>query len=562
MKIQTSLMTLILVFTGLYCTSAQVPEIMNYQGRVVVNETNFNGIGFFKFALVDQGMNTAVQAEGTASVTSKFVTSVAVTEGGSGYASAPSISFIGGGGSGAVAHALISGGVVTSISVDNAGSGYTSIPSVVIDPPAGSITYTTYWSNDETASGEPASSVSLNVDGGLFSVLLGDTSHKNMVTLPASVFTTADLSLRVWFSDGGSFEELTPDQRLATVPYAMNVANSGKLHQIITVGAGGDHTSISDALTAITDNAEDKLYVIKVGPGRFEEPILIMKPYVSIQGSGLEVTTIFNTTGITNFNTQGAVIASVDSSLSDISIIATNALVAFGNHATALFVGNMGTNDFLVKNVLCEAYGGYTATGIYCRDASPRLENIYTEASGDKYSYGIYLYNSFSTIETAIAIVSGADWGDTAIIIFGGAPYINNAECRTTGDDALTSANDGINISGAAEPILNNVIAWASAVNGANKGIKCSGTGTTPTLTNCKIIGEDSSGDNHGLYQFGATVKVHNSLIKGATAALHVSNNGATTFAANCQVDGPQTTQFGAVLTTVHCYDESFIAIP
>ena len=35
--------------------SAEVPGIINYQGRVAVNATNFNGTGLFKFAIVDGG---------------------------------------------------------------------------------------------------------------------------------------------------------------------------------------------------------------------------------------------------------------------------------------------------------------------------------------------------------------------------------------------------------------------------------------------------------------------------------------------------------------------------
>jgi hypothetical protein len=39
--------------------SAQVPQLINYQGRVVVGTTNFNGTGSFKFALVNAAGTTA-----------------------------------------------------------------------------------------------------------------------------------------------------------------------------------------------------------------------------------------------------------------------------------------------------------------------------------------------------------------------------------------------------------------------------------------------------------------------------------------------------------------------
>jgi hypothetical protein len=117
---------------------AQVPRLINYQGRVAVNAVNFDGPGQFKFALVDS--------------------------------------------TGAI----------------------------------------TYWSNDGTsaAGSEPAASVTLTVSKGLYSVLLGDSTLANMSAIPASVFTNADVRLRVWFNDGVNGSQLlTPDQRLAPSPY-------------------------------------------------------------------------------------------------------------------------------------------------------------------------------------------------------------------------------------------------------------------------------------------------------------------------------------------------------
>lgn len=58
------------------------------------------------------------------------VTDVIVTAGGSGYASAPTVTFSGGGGTGAAATAVISGGAVVGVVVTNGGSGYTSAPTV------------------------------------------------------------------------------------------------------------------------------------------------------------------------------------------------------------------------------------------------------------------------------------------------------------------------------------------------------------------------------------------------------------------------------------------------
>lgn len=83
---------------------------------------------------------------------------------------------------------------------------------------------TSYWSNDGTSSGgaEPTAAVQLGVNEGLFNVLLGDTNLSNMTSLSASAFDGTDRYLRVWFSsDGSSFTQLSPDRRVASVPYAL-----------------------------------------------------------------------------------------------------------------------------------------------------------------------------------------------------------------------------------------------------------------------------------------------------------------------------------------------------
>ena len=69
-------------------------------------------------------------ATATATVSTGAITSIAVTLGGTGYTSAPTISFTGGGGTGAAATATIAAGTITSIAVTSGGTGYTSTPTI------------------------------------------------------------------------------------------------------------------------------------------------------------------------------------------------------------------------------------------------------------------------------------------------------------------------------------------------------------------------------------------------------------------------------------------------
>ena len=82
-----------------------------------------------------------------------------------------------------------------------------------------------YWSNDGTGSAgsPPAAPVTLAVSKGLYSVQLGDTVLTNMTELPSSALEHEDVRLRIWFNDGSrGFQLITPDQRLAAVPYAIH----------------------------------------------------------------------------------------------------------------------------------------------------------------------------------------------------------------------------------------------------------------------------------------------------------------------------------------------------
>ncbi len=138
-------LTSFILISSFVVSFAAVPQLINHQGRMAVNGTNFEGSGQFKFALVN--------ADST----------------------------------------------------------------------------TTYWSNDgtSTAGSQPTAAVSLTVTKGLYAVLLGDTG---MTTLPTSVFDNADVRLRVWFNDGANgFQQITPDQRRAAAPYALNAASADQV---------------------------------------------------------------------------------------------------------------------------------------------------------------------------------------------------------------------------------------------------------------------------------------------------------------------------------------------
>ena len=93
----------------------------------------------YKFSIPSKGSNAAGLNGGVFEYDVKSVASIAVTAGGSGYTSVPTVAITGGGGYGAAAIATISGGgAVTGITVTNPGREYTSTPTVTISGGGGS----------------------------------------------------------------------------------------------------------------------------------------------------------------------------------------------------------------------------------------------------------------------------------------------------------------------------------------------------------------------------------------------------------------------------------------
>jgi hypothetical protein len=106
---------------------------------------NFSGLNSLLFPDVIDGISIQSNSGAVQSLRSlnannydDYVTFVILTAGGSGYTSAPAVSFSGGGGSGATAVAYITDGVVIGFRMVGLGSGYTSAPTVTLSGGGGS----------------------------------------------------------------------------------------------------------------------------------------------------------------------------------------------------------------------------------------------------------------------------------------------------------------------------------------------------------------------------------------------------------------------------------------
>lgn len=115
---------------------------------------------------------------------------------------------------------------------------------------------TSYWSNDGSsiAGSQPTTAVELAVDNGQLDVLLGDTALSHMTQpLDPAVFEGTERYLRLWFSaDGVNYEQLSPDRRIASVPYALQAGNADTLD-----GRHADELVLPSGSIVMSTSADD-----------------------------------------------------------------------------------------------------------------------------------------------------------------------------------------------------------------------------------------------------------------------------------------------------------------
>jgi len=151
-------------------------------------------------------------------------------------------------------------------------TGTTSFKFALVD----GITGVSHWSHDGTSvnGSEPATGIGLEVNKGLYSILLGDTGIPGMDALPPGVFTNSDVRLRVWvypLTVSFDYELLQPDRRIAAVGYAMMAADVED--ETITGAKIADGTLTDDDISTSANISDSKLAVI-VTPGKVADSAL------------------------------------------------------------------------------------------------------------------------------------------------------------------------------------------------------------------------------------------------------------------------------------------------
>jgi hypothetical protein len=406
---------------------------------------------------------------------------------------------------------------------------------------------TTYWANDGTASGEPSAAVPLAVSHGLFSVLLGDTTLDGMTqALTADVFSQPDRTLRVWFSTspGGPFSHLTPDTRIAAVPYALQAEEAANadtvdgLHAselggthyqnvVVVAKSGGDYTSVQAAIDSITAATAGNPYLVWVAPGVYVEQVT-MVPHVHLQGAGQEATVISSTASSDWPPTQATLVLTREVTLRDLTVANDGA----GLYNLALMATG-DTTHTMVAGVTARAQGGGTNRYAICLTGSGAhvtLQQVTALAENGIYNSG--LYNSggaAATLRGGSFTGRGGSWA-RGIDNTGSSTTLEATAVTALAEDGSSTNYSLHNSAGAAATLRGG--SFTARGGGQAIGISSYSNGTTLEAEGVTALGEDGSTENYGLYNHlsaAATLRGGSFTAREGTTARGIQNQGSET---------------------------------
>lgn len=227
--------------------------------------------------------------------------------------------------------------------------------------------------------------------------------------------------------------------------------------QVIVATSGGDYTTISAALAAITPTAANP-YVIQVMPGTYTENIT-MKSYVDLRGAGAEVTVI-QATGI------GSDVITI-SSLTNVGIY--DLTIKGGRFG----IYNSSSSPMIDGNIIT----GNGSAGIYNTGASPTIQRNAIKGNG----VGISNNSSSTPIINGNVITGNTEQG-----------IYNNNNCTATisGNTIDGNTKEGVYSSTSMMIILGNRI-----TNNGFTGVSISSTSTA--IYGSRVIGNTVTGNGH-----------------------------------------------------------------
>jgi hypothetical protein len=418
---------------------------------------------------------------------------------------------------------------------------------------------TTYWSNDGTTSDEPTQAVQLTVTNGVFSVLLGDTSLAGMAQpLAATVFGGPERYLRVWFSsDGTSFTRLTPDTRIAAVPYALraqeaaNAAQLGgqpasryfDLAQNVTITGqpafqGGSDTTppftvgSSTLVSGLNADLLDGRHASELGGGgaHYQNVIVVAQSggdYTSIQAALNSITDASATNrylvwvapgvynervtmkeyvdiegageSATRITSGGGLKANTGSTVTGASNAELRDLTVQntggGEYPWAIAIYNPGTSPRLTRITAIASGASTNNTAMYNLNGSPEMRGVTARASGGTYSRGVQNSQASPLMMDVTATASEGTMQNDAVLNY----YYSSPEMvRVTATASGGQRSCGVSNGSYSSPTMTLVTATASGGQ-HSRGVN-NESSSSPTMTLVTASASGATDSNVGVY--------------------------------------------------------------
>jgi N-acetylneuraminic acid mutarotase len=450
--------------------------------------------------------NPGAGATATANTIVGFVIGATITNGGSGYTSAPTVT-ISGNGTGATATATLTDGVVTGINVTSAGSGYTTGATITIAPPVipfrveyASGTITATYASAPTAGRTIAATYRYGTGG--IADALGNASEQWMAITVDGVTQGAR-------------------QRVLAVPFALNSQNSLR-SAIATTVDNGAITVDKIANGALTDATSREGHVIMTTQER---------PDLEVQG--------FAKVGLLNLSTSRDIKDfSGDAPRSAHTAVWTGSeMIIWGginNNAGTLF--NSGarynaTNDTWSTMSTTNAPGARQGHVGVWTGSKMIIWGGYNMNSQSFNSGGIYdpVNNTWTATSTTGAPVARSNrvgiWTGSEMIVWGGDSFtFDGGRYNPTSNTWTTMSNVG-----AAPLHFGSTVVWTGQemiIWGGNSGGINYNTGARYNPVTNNWVSTSTSGAPSARYQHTATWTGQEMIIWGGSGGLSLNTGG------------------------------------
>ncbi len=236
-------------------------------------------------------------------------------------------------------------------------------------------------------------------------------------------------------------------------------------------------TALLNALAGITTASAANPWLLKIEPGIYDlgSGALSMKPFVDVEGSGEDVTTI-TAAGNSSILT-GTVVGANNAELRFLTVKNT------GGNTFAVGIASVSASPRLTHVTVTATGGSVENFAVYNNASSPVMKDVTATASGTVTDEAVVnVIGSTSVMTDVIATATGGSSQNVGVLNSSSAVTMTNVTATATASGSAT--NSGVeNL--AASPTMINVTASASGgSNNIGVNNQNSGVGSSPVMTN------------------------------------------------------------------------------